>query len=132
MATFTCYLEENAEFPNKDLKLLGTKFKGKVFKVELEKNEVNGNVVKSQSVAQTKVFRQVFDHLGLSKDGLKMLKDDMGYDGKLTKADDYDFFLNVRGVRHKATLELARYMRTSPTPRASRGSGTATRCTSSP
>lgn len=105
MPTFACGLEEDVQFPEKDLKILGSKFKGKDHKVELSDKEAKNGAVTSQPAAQTKVYKQVIEHLGLSKVGLEMLKE-AGFEGKLTKAGDYDFVITANRTRHKAILEL--------------------------
>ena len=106
MATITYYLKETAAFPDKDMKVLASKFKGKVHKIELGEGDVNGAAVNSQKVVQEKIYKQVIQNLGLSTSGVKLLQSDGDFDGKVTQADDYDFFINVNGMRHKATLEV--------------------------
>ena len=106
MPTLTYFLDEKITFPDKDVSVVEKKFKGKVHKAELDKSEVKDGAVKSQQAAQQRIFKQIIEHLGFTSDGVKQLKSGGEFDGKLTKAGDYDFFFNVNGKRNKATLEL--------------------------
>lgn len=106
MGKVTYYLDEDVEFPDKDMKVLDSKFKGKVHIIEMGESDVKDGSVKSQKVVHEKLNKAVILNLGLSKTGKDLLADKGKFVGKFDEADDYEFYINVNNKRHKATIEL--------------------------
>jgi hypothetical protein len=110
MAIITFYIDDKDETQNaikkEEILALGKAFKGTTTTFKVPESDVSGDKITSMKAIEKAILTAVLSTKGLSKDARVILKDKGQIDGKLTKGGEHDFYVTVRGVRLKGTLDL--------------------------
>jgi hypothetical protein len=110
MAIINYYIDENDTeqdaITKEELVKLAGAFKGKTTEIKVPESDVSDGKITSMKTIITEIKKAVISTGGLSKASRGILAAKGEVDGKATAGGDHEFYVTVRGIRLKGTLEL--------------------------